>query len=347
LVRAEAAVVPIAALLLAATQREFRARSFIVAASFCLVPYLAVGITSPAEIVARLRGGAAPTEDVPLNGLTDSQTQAIYRSDDIERLQSIGRKDPARSSRFHGLTAAGREFANEMIQAFGYLLLPLVIVGFIAKRRGELQDIEKLLFFAVGVQLMVTFVVAWRGGYLSTRHFVLPVVLTLPYAAYGLSESCRRLAASRWNRFGILDLKLEMVGTAAFVGVSLILTARPLHESQRPHRLAAEWLNSADVSPGAVLDQQGFTGLYTGRATYRFEAAATAFNDATHVYTVVERQDLEADTERGATLRYLLGGSEEAVARFAADDGKSRREVLIFPFRAAASPAYRKVTNAR
>lgn len=346
LVRAEAAVVPIAVFALAVMRRDLRAAKFFLAASLCLVPYLAVGITSPTEIVERLRGGATPTEAVPLNGGMYWLSEGIYWGDDYERLQSIGRKDRARSSRFHGWAATTHEFVDEMIQSFGYVLLPLVFVGVWSKRKSSWGDVDRLLVTTVGLQSAIMFVVAWRGGYLSTRHFALPVVLTLPYAALGLETCSRWLVALQWLRIRSSEFGAR-IATAAFVVASLVVTAQPLHESQRPHRLAAAWLKSADVAPGNVLDQQGFTALYTGRTTYRFESAADAFNDAMLVYTVVERQDLEADTPRGAMLRRYLGPVDDAVARFPADDGKSSREVLIFPCRSAIGFAERKVSHAR
>jgi hypothetical protein len=346
LVRAEAAVVPIAVVGLSVVRRDWRAAPFCVAASLCLVPYLAVGITEPMEIAERLRGGAAPTEAVPLNGGVYWMSEGIYWGDDHQRLQSIGRKDRARSSRFVGLAATASEFVDELVQSFGYALLPWVVVGAWAKRKSSSWgDADRLLLSAVGLQFVVLFVVAWRGGYLSTRHFALPVVLTLSYAAIGLNDLCNRIATQ--FRFEISDLRFQRIAIGAFIAVTLLVTWQPLHESQRPHRLAAAWLDSTDAAPGAVLDQQGFTALYTGRTTYRFEAAAEAFNDALRAYVVVERQDLEADTERGATLRHFLGKVENAVARFPADDGKSRREVLIYAFRTAASLANKRNSDAR
>lgn len=324
LVRPEAAVVPLAACLLAVRRREFRVASFLPAAATCLLPLLAVGVASPTDLMQRIRGGGAPTESLPLNAATTPATTPDGR------YQTFGRRDPDRSLRFHGLAATLDEYATELLQASGFVLFPLAAFGAWSIRRTGLRPIDRLLLVAVGLHLAVLFVMAWRGGYLSTRHFALPVVLTLPYAAVGWDEACRRLAASRWNGLNLSSFRLRVATTAGFMVASLVVTARPLHESRRPHREAAAWLDSSMSRPGAVLDQQGFTALYSGRPTYRFEASAAALADPTLAYVVVERHDLEADTPRGAVLRATLGQAERDVVTFPADHGRRARDVLIF-----------------
>lgn len=324
LVRPEAVVVPVAALLLAASRSEFRTPRFFLAAAVCLVPYLAVGVTSPTELLQRLRGSGAPTEAVPLNASTNGPS--IVDGD----AQPFGRRDPARSARFHGLAATLNEYGTELLQASGFVLLPLVVLGAWTVRRAGLRSADRLLLVAAGLHLAIVFVTAWRGGYLSTRHFALPVVLTLPYAALGLAAACQRLAEVRWNRFQIPDLRLQISAVTVFVVTALVVTARPLHESLRPHRDVVAWLNSSSSRPGAILDQHGFTALYSGRPTYRFEASVAALADTQLAYVVVERGDLEADSDRGSLLRGTLGDADRATVTFAADRGRRARDVLVF-----------------
>lgn len=325
LVRPEAAVVPLAMLLLAVRRTEFRLPRFFVAASLCVVPYLAINVTSPTDLIQRLRGSGAPSESLPLNAV------ATHAATTVAEQETFGRRDPGRSARFQGLTATLDEYVTELLQASGFVLFPLALVGIGSLRRSQLRPIDRFLLVAVGLHLAIVFVMAWRGGYLSTRHFALPVLLTLPYAAVGLNETCRRLAALRWNlKLEISTSNFQVAAVVLFVIASLIVTARPLHESQRTHRAAAAWLDSAASRPGAVLDQQGFTALYSGRPTYRFEASSAALADPQLAYVVVERGDLEADTHRGSVLRASLGDAERAVVTFAADRGRRPRDVLIF-----------------
>lgn len=343
LVRIEVAVVPLTVLILSLPRPQLRMPRFFAAASLCLMPYLAVGITSPADLIERLRGGAAPSETEPFNAPGYTLIEGVMNSIGPDgRPIELGRKDSGRSSRFGGLAATMHEYGTEMTQAFGFLLLPLVVAGAIVRRRAGWSDGDALLLTAAVLHLVIVLVMAWRGGYLSTRHFALPVVMTLPYAAVGMNVAARRAAESISHlRFAtadfgsqISDLKLQIVGTAAFVIVSLVVTARPLHESQSAHRQAAEWIASNSQSRDAVLDQQGLTALVSGRPTYRYEAAAAALSDADLAYALVERVDFEADTPRGATLRQLLGRWGEAVVTFTASNDRRGRDVLIFPRRA-------------
>jgi len=335
LVRPEAAIVPAAVFAVALFRPELRVPRFFIAASLWLVPYLVVGVTSPSELVERLRGSAAPTDAVPMNDVVERHADAATSDDaSTDRRYDFGRKDADRSSRFHGLAATLHEYGTELTQAFGFVLLPLIVWGLFVVRRREGHGLDVAigvaLAVAVATHLTIVFVMAWRGGYLSTRHFALPVLLTLPYAAVGLDDVCRRLAASRWNRFQISNWKLQMAMVVTFVIASLATTSVPLHESQRAHREAAAWLTSPASRPGAVLDQQGYTALYTGRPTYRFAASEAAFADSRLRYVVVERGDVEADTPRGTALRKVLGPADAAVAQFAAPRDRLPRDVLVF-----------------
>lgn len=324
LIRPEAAVIPLAMLLLAVSSSEFRVPRFFLAAMACLLPYLAVGVTSPTELLLRLRGGGAPTETVPLNASTSDPSLVDGEA------QPFGRRDPGRSARFHGLAATLDEYLTELLQASGFALLPLAVLGAWTVGCAGLRKADRLLLTAASLHLAIVFVTAWRGGYLSTRHFVLPVVLTLPYASIGLATVCRRLAESRWNCWKIPDLSWQLSAVAGFVVASLFVTSRPLHESLRPHREAIAWLDSASSRAGAILDQHGFTALYSGRPTYRFEASTAALADPRLAYVVVERGDLEAETERGSLLRETLGDADRAAVTFAADRGRRARDVLVF-----------------
>jgi hypothetical protein len=90
----------------------------------------------------------------------------------------------------------------------------------------------------------------------------------------------------------------------------------PLHASRLGHRRAAEWLAQGADVPGAVLDTRGWTGLYSGRPTYRYEDARKAFSDPELAYVVLERRELEYASRRSRTLRHLLTLGAERVATF-------------------------------
>jgi hypothetical protein len=116
---------------------------------------------------------------------------------------------------------------------------------------------------------------------------------------------------------------------AAAVLGCLARTLKPLHASRTAHRQAATWLAATATSPGAVLDTRGWTALYSGRLTYRPEAARVALADPRLAYVVVQRSELELGSRRSQALQQLLAQSAEPTARFR--DGSDRsRDVLIY-----------------
>lgn len=329
LVRPEAAVIPLTVLLLALVRSEFRRPNFFIATAFCVAPFVLVGVTSTDEVSTRLRGGAAPTEDLPLNVFVTKAKGATGTRDTLlpDNL-TFGHKDRTRSSRFHGLAATLRDFVDELVMASGYVLPLFVVVGLILHRRDGGSKYGAFVAPAVMLQCAVLFAMAWRNGYLSTRHFAVPVTLALPYAALGV------VIASEWlaSRTARREFRTPVVWQSGFVGmfvfVSLIATTAPLNDTNAAHRRAAEWL--AGAADGRVLDQQGFTALTSGRTTYRFDAAEQALADDDLRWVLIERGDLDAASPRGETLRMVLGGASRAEQTFAASGGRTERDVLVF-----------------
>jgi hypothetical protein len=262
----------------------------------------------------------------------------------------FGHKDRSMSTRFSGPAAAAAEFISEFLQATAYVLPLLALVGYRLRRKSKPHPADRYRPAVVAVFGVIVFAFAVRNGYLSSRHFGLVVITILPDAALGLvalggmlGGKVRSLAAASTPEpttperlsFDAPALRRTKIATAGlsllFVAGCLAASLRPAHHSQLAHRQAADWLRSTAAEPGAVLDQQGWTALYTGRKTYRFDAAETALADPRLAYVVVERRDWEAESPRGRSLRAVLGAADSAVAVFAADRGRRERDVLIFP----------------
>src|SRR5262249_53772675 len=108
-------------------------------------------------------------------------------------------------------------------------------------------------------------------------------------------------------------------------------TLRPFNYQFTGHRQAVDWLEQRDEQAGAVLDTRGWTALYSGRKTYRYEAARTAYRDPQLAYVIVERHELEMPSDRGETMRLLLAQAGEPVARFV--DARAGPEQTVCVFR--------------
>jgi hypothetical protein len=98
------------------------------------------------------------------------------------------------------------------------------------------------------------------------------------------------------------------------------------------HRLAADWMRKHAAESQAVLDTRGWTALYSGRTTYRYELARTAFADPRLAYLVLEADELTASSLRGESLRHVVRESAEWVGDFPSD-GPAGARVVVFRWR--------------
>jgi hypothetical protein len=107
----------------------------------------------------------------------------------------------------------------------------------------------------------------------------------------------------------------------------------PLHGSRLGHRLAGEWLARGATAPGLVLDTRGWTGLYSGRTTCRYEDGRAAFSHAQLAYVVLERRELEYGSPRSRTLKHLVELAGVPVAAFPDAGGGLGRECSVVVYR--------------
>ena len=154
-----------------------------------------------------------------------------------------------------------------------------------------------------------------RMGYLSGRHLLTLVIVSLPWAAagafvcargfalkVGLGPTTRRLAA------------LALLATC--LSVSCVLQFKPAHPSRWGHWAAGKWL-AANASGGeSVLDTRGWAAFVSGIPAYDYWHVRQAFSDASLAYVVVGDDELKARSRRAETLRAVLAYAGTPVAGF-------------------------------
>jgi hypothetical protein len=303
-------------------------------------PYLVVSTSGEMDdMPARLLGRDTPTPSaLELTDVPGPAVATSWRFSDGQAM-AFGSKDSSVSSRFHGFRSALGEFVGELLSAFQYWVGALALVGvskFVQWPQRRFDHFASALF--LGHSLAAIYL-ASQLGYLSSRHLLTLVVLGLAPAGLGACLIGRWLAKAHWLRRWFISVAPRMGGymtavvVAAAVMACLPETLAELHRSRSGHRQAGDWLAAAG-SPGLVLDTRGWTGLYSGRETVRYDMAKAAYRRPDLAYVVVEQRELELDSQRGRTLRYLLASAAEPVASFAASRGKPADTVRIYRWRA-------------
>jgi hypothetical protein len=359
LVRAEALVLP-ATVVIALVAFPFRARRRqswpkLAAAAGCLavgcalvfLPYLvAVSATAPRAAVARILGRYESAEEV--EALVPTATAAALQADgwrlaDDEPM-SFATKETTISLRRRGYAAATAQLADELADAFSYLVGALALFGLWRLRRRLVRPEDRFAQLYCLLFSLAVLHFAAKEGYVSARHLLTFVVLGIGFAGYGALDLGSSIARS--TRFGSHDPAPSesrkpvapygpVLAWSAVVlagAVCLSETLQPLHASRRGHRLAGQWLAQQADAPGPVLDTRGWTGLYSGRTTCRYDRAAAAFGDPQLAYVVLERRELEYGSRRSRTLEHLLNVAGQRVAVFPGPnpDASERGTVLIY-----------------
>lgn len=305
-----------------------------------LVPYLlacrpaGAGLSEAiAPAAARLLGRLGAGDALPLNERAPVSAVAgepRWSLPGVGRLV-FGKKDTSSSSRFRGWWAAAVEAGGELAETLHYWLGLLALIGLWSARGRLSSPADRFMQLLCAALVMATLYVGATAGYLSTRHLLLLVVLALGWAGVGILVCGEWLASRAGVLGGECSGRLGKLCVAALaVAACLPDLVRPLHASRAGHRQAAEWLLAHAAPSDGVLDSRGFTALYTGRKTYRYEAAQTAFLDAGLAYVVVEQAELDAHSRRAETLRLLMDEAAEPVARFGP---ALRHEVVVHRWR--------------
>lgn len=314
-------------------------------------PYLAAGGTwRPREIVARLLGGQREDELCPLNDPATEVATATVAAPARRwtfpdgRAMSFSRKDPAQRTRRPGLAPALGQLAVESVAALQAVGLALFACGW-RQGRGRRPAARAWFVAYAACHLAGAIFIAATRGYLSQRHLLPLAVPALAWVGQGALAAadafrgwarrspCFTLGAAwSWRQSRSRTVWQPGAVCATLAALCAPGLARPLHASHLGHRQAASWVRGHVASDESVLDTRGWTALYSGRTTYRYELAKTAFVDPRLAYLVLEQAELTSDSPRGETLRWLIDKSAEEVGRFPA--GKSSAgQVVVYRWR--------------
>jgi hypothetical protein len=328
------------------------------------------GWSTPSNVASRVLGREQIEEQPLASKAAGSgNSNKAWRTPD-GRPMSFSPKERSVSSRFSGHVSAAREYLRELPEAFQYWIGGLALLGaWRQRRKWQPLDSFAVLFFAahslaaihlaaslgylsprhllpvVVLGLAPAAVGAVELGGWLTRAFspeptatadckgVVQCPIPGPAApatspAVAVGTGLDELRSAGQVKLAGFSWAVCLVAAAACLAC-LPRTLAPVHASREGHRRAGEWLARAEV-PGVVLDTRGWTGLYSGRVTHRYDAAKSTFRQPGLAYVVLEQRELEFDSSRSRTLTHLLSGAAQRVAEFAAPSGRRPDTVVVY-----------------
>lgn len=177
---------------------------------------------------------------------------------------------------------------------------------------------------------------AWKMGYLSGRHTLALVVLSIPWAAAGVTIcACRLASVLHWGPR--LARGVGVATLLAAIAAGTLFQLKPSHPTRWGHWAAGQWLLAHTRPSDAVLDTRGWAGFVSGRPSYDYWHVRQSFTDTHLGYVVVSADELEAESRRGATLRAVLAYAAEPLADFPELRGGDGVGVRIFRYQRPAS----------
>jgi 4-amino-4-deoxy-L-arabinose transferase-like glycosyltransferase len=173
-------------------------------------------------------------------------------------------------------------------------------------------------------------------GYLSSRHTLALVLLSVPWAAAGTFVCMRGLGMKLpWSR--PLARTAGIVGTTVVAAILVGYQLRPSHPSRWGHWAAGRWLAEHAQPSEVVLDTRGWARFISGGAGYDYWHVRQALTDGNLAYIVVGNDELEAKSPRARTLNALLHYAATPAQDFPAFEDGRKIGVRIYRFHRPAS----------
>lgn len=298
------------------------------------IALLTLGLAGVAALFVLVKGDIS--EKIALRTQTGSSAHLVHRTVpqrlpeglddpkwDFAPKEESGRQD------HHGALDAAGEVVTLWFEGMGFLFGPLTIWGIVRTRpRGPGAAIAltySLVFVAVVVKHASTL------GYVSHRHVLSLIALSLPFASAAIFLICGRLAR-------ILRLAPKVsraIGAAliaSLVALGVISQSRVSHVSRWGHWSAGRWL-AQNAAPGeAVLDTRGWAAFVSEMPSYDYWHVRQALSDSNLAWIVVGGDELIAHSRRAETLRALLRRAGSPANSFPESEGGRGKGVLIYRF---------------
>ena len=169
-------------------------------------------------------------------------------------------------------------------------------------------------------------------GYLSGRHTLPLVLISVPWAAAGTFVCLRGLGLKLpWSRRAAWTTGI--VATSVIVVTLAAYQLRPSHPTRWGHWAAGRWLAEHAQASDVVLDTRGWARFISGAPGYDYWHVRQALTDSHLTYVVVGHEELAASSPRAQTLNALMAFAATPVEDFPSLAGDRDVGVRIYRFR--------------
>ncbi len=232
----------------------------------------------------------------------------------------------------HDLMAAAKQLVREWAEGVTYVLVPVFLIGLVWGRSptGERDGKRLILLYAVAFTA-IALRHAYTLGYLSGRHALSLIVVTVPVAASGMliwSDGFVR----RWQVAPVWSRRLGYAGLLSLAVAGIAAQGKAGHPSRWGHLAAGTWLRDHSAPDARVLDTRGWASFVRGIPGYDYWHVRQALSDKQLKYVVVGADELAAPSRRAATLRAMLAYAGEPVAEFSGRRDGRGTAVKVYRF---------------
>ena len=232
--------------------------------------------------------------------------------------------------------ASGKQLGREWAEGLTYLFVPVLFLGLL-RGRSEVGSGSKS---GEGKRLLVLYGFAFAAiavrhattlGYLSGRHALTLIVISVPFSASGMLLWVDGFVR-RWSVSPALGRRLGAVGLLGLAIVGIGAQSKVGHPSRWGHLAAGNWLKERAGTEAKVLDTRGWASFVRGVPGYDYWHVRQALSDKQLKYVVVGADELAASSRRAATLRAMLAYAGEPVAEFSGRKDGRGTGVKVYRF---------------
>ena len=232
------------------------------------------------------------------------------------RFDFTPKEESAPSVLRNDLAASGEQLGREWAEGVTYVLIPVFLLGLFWGRSPEgARDGKRLILLYALAFVLIAIRHAYTLGYLSGRHALSLIVVTVPFAASGMLLWVDGFAR-RWRVTPVWGCRLGYAGLLILAVAGIGAQSKAGHPSRWGHLAAGTWLREQAEPDAKVLDTRGWASFVRGIPGYDYWHVRQALSDRQLKYVVVGADELAAPSRRAATLRAMLAYAGKPVAEF-------------------------------